>query len=116
MTKLEPSIGATAQLGITHRWPSDRVLTAVVTYGGSSLKLLVPMLTEMGNDAKPDLLLDLSKGLLIQNHGLLLRQNGGAEYILIDNPAEGFKIFLTFLTEITSTLSSRGVLWRNYWQ
>lgn len=73
------------------------------------------MLAGMGNDARPDLLLNLSKGLLVQNHGLLLGEKGGAEYILIDNPAEGFKVFLTFLTEITGTLSARGVRWRNYW-
>jgi len=113
--KLESSVVATAQFGITHSWPSDRILTAVVTYGGSSLKSLGSMLTGMGNDARPDLLLDLSKGLLVQNHGLLLTENGGVEYILIDDPAEGFKVFLTFLTEITGTLSSRGVQWRNYW-
>jgi len=113
--KLESSVGATALLGITHSWPSDRILTAVVTYGGSSLESLGSMLIGMGNDARPDLLLNLSKGLLVQNHGLLLREKSGAEYILIDNPAEGFKVFLTFLTEITGTLSARGVRWRNYW-
>ena len=112
--KLESSVGATAQFGVTHSWPPCRILTAVVAYGGSSLESLRSMLTEMRSDARPDLLLDFSKGLLVQNHGLLLRENGGAKYVLIDNPAEGFKIFLTFLTEITGTLSSRGVQWRNY--
>lgn len=113
--KLGPGFFVTAQMSVTHSWPSNRILTAVVTYGGNTLESLASMLTGMENDARLDLLLDLSKGLLIQNHGLLLTKNSDAEYMLVNDPAEGFKIFLTFLTEITGTLSSRGVLWRNYW-
>lgn len=113
--KLGPGVVVTGQMGVTHSWPSNRILTAVVTYGGNTLESLASMLTGMESEARPDLLLDLSKGLLIQNHGLLLKRNGDAEYMRVDDPAEGFKIFLTFLTEITGTLSFRGVLWRNYW-
>lgn len=113
--KLESSVVATAAMGITHNWPLSRIITAVVTYGGDNLELVASMLTVMNDNGRPDLLLDLSKGLLVQNHGLLLPKNGNAEYLHINNPAEGFKFLLTFLSEVTGTLSARGVLWRNYW-
>lgn len=112
---LQPSIGASAQMGITHSWPHNKVLTAVVTYGGAAIETLVPSLVALDESAQPDLLLDLSKGLLVRNHGFLLPVQAGYEYLFVNSPAEGFKFFLTFLTEITGTLSSRGVLWRNYW-
>jgi len=115
LRKLERAVVATAQMAVMHSWPPEKILTAIVTYGGNSLESLASMLTKMTNDARPDLLLDLSKGLLIQNHRLLLEKSGDEAYRLIDNPAEGFKVFLTFLTEITGTLSARGVYWRRYW-
>ena len=112
---LRPSIGAFSQMGITHSWPANKILTAIVTYGGASLEVLAEPLFTLNDSSKPDLLLDLSKGLLVRNNSLLLQKQSEHDYILVNNPAEGFKLFLTFLTEITGTLSSRGVLWRNYW-
>lgn len=112
---LVPSIGAMAQMGITHSWPGSKILTAIVTYGGATVESIVPALSALDESARPDLLLDLSKGLLIRNHGLLVPIQPGHEYLFVSSPAEGFKLFLTFLTEITGTLSSRGVMWRNYW-
>lgn len=112
---LIPSIGASARMGVTHSWPHSKVLTAVVTYGGAAIETLVPSLVALDESARPDLVLDLSKGLLVKNHGFLLPAQPSDEYLFVNSPAEGFKFFLTFLTEITGTLSSRGVLWRNYW-
>lgn len=112
---LHPSIGASAQLGITHNWPSNKILTAIITYGGANLDAIAESLISLPDNSKPDLLLDLSKGLLIRNHDLLFPKQDAFEYILVNNPAEGFKFFLTFLTEITGTISSRGVMWRQYW-
>lgn len=111
---LKSNVGASAQMGITHNWPSNKILTSIVTYGGSKLVSHLDQLAELDINQKPDLLLDLSQGLLIRNHGLLVQEQKGTEYLLVDSPAEGFKLFLTFLTEITGTLSARGVLWRNY--
>ena len=112
---LQPSIGASAQLGITHNWPSNKILTCVVTYEAASIESLANALDSMQESARPDLVLDLSKGLLIRNHGLLLPQQTPHAYLLVPDPAQGFMHFITYLTEITGTISSRGVLWRNYW-
>ena len=103
-----------AQMGINHNWPSQKVLTCIVTYGGSRLELLLDQLAQLTPEQKPDLLLDLSQGLLVKNHGLLVEQQGSTEYLLENNAAVGFKLFLTFMTEITGTLSARGVNWRKY--
>jgi hypothetical protein len=112
---LKPSIGVGAQLGITHDWPANKILTCVVTYEASSIENLGAALQGMPEQARPDLVLDLSKGLFVRNHGLLLRQQPEHTYLLVSGAAQGFTHFLTYLTEITGTLSSRGVLWRNYW-
>jgi hypothetical protein len=112
---LSASIGASAQLGITHSWPSDKLLTAIISYEGASMESFDPTLAQMDEPAKPDLILDLGKGLFVRNHGLLLPQNGTSDYLSVPEPALGFMHFLTFLTEITGTISSRGVLWRSYW-
>lgn len=106
---------ASAAMGITHNWPLSQILTAIITYGGASLESLSKPLLSLDEKLKPDLLLDLSKGLLVRNNGLLLPKQSEHEYLLVNDPAEGFKFFLTFLTEITGTLSSRGILWRGYW-
>ena len=111
---LKSCIGASAQMGISHSWPNNKILTSIVTYGGSKLVSHIDQIAQPESSQKPDLLLDLSQGLLIKNHGLLVQEQGDIEYVLVDNAAEGFKMFLTFLTEITGTLSARGVLWRKY--
>lgn len=107
-------VGPSAQMGITHKWPANRILTAIVTYSGSQLVTHIDALSNLAESEKPDLLLDLSQGLLIKNHGLLVEPKENIEYLLVDDAADGFKLFLTFLTEITSTMEARGVLWRNY--
>lgn len=112
---LTSSLGASAQLGITHSWPSHRILTAVLTYAGSSFESHVEALSKADENAKPDLLFDLQRGLMVRNHGLLLPTQPTAEYLVVDGAAQGFMFFMTFLTEITSTLTARGVTWRKYW-
>lgn len=113
--RLTPSVGASAALGITHSWPLHRILTAVVTFNGLAPNTLAPILATLPELAHPDLLLDLNRGLLVRNDGALLQKQTNHQYTWLDNPVRGFMYFLTFLTEITGTLSSRGVLWRNYW-
>jgi len=113
---IQPSIGATAQMGITHNWPNKKILSSIITYEGTSFNNLSKQLNDLSSDEQPDLVLDLSKGMLIKNEGFLIpKQNDSSQYLLVNNAEEGFMFFLTFLTEITGTLSSRGVLWRNYW-
>jgi hypothetical protein len=113
---LKPQISSTASIGVTHRWPAARIMNAVVAYGGSSLNSLTTVLGSMQEDCLPDLVLDLRQGLLVKNEGLLLPiQPNGPGYIAIEDAAQGFMFFLTFLTEITGTLAHRGVQWRAYW-
>ncbi len=111
---LKSSSFGSAQMGISHKWPSHKVLTSIVTYSGTNLGLIMDQLSVLSVEQKPDLLLDLSQGLLMRNHGLLVDEQGETEYLMENNPAVGFKLFLTYLTEITGTLSARGVNWRSY--
>jgi len=113
--KLSPGAVASVQMAVTYGWPATKILTSVVTYGGSSLEAHASKLGDLPVESRPDLLLDLSKGLLVRNHGLLVPQRDSADYVLVMDAAEGFKRFLTFLTEITGTLAFRGVHWRQYW-
>lgn len=54
--------------------------------------------------------------MLVRNNATLLpyAQDVG-DYILVPDAGDGFMYFLTFLTEITGTLASRGIDWRSYW-
>lgn len=108
------SVGASAQLGITHSWPANKILTSIITYGGASAATIGTALSALDDDAKPDLLLDLNGGLHVRNHGLLAAKIGSSDYLYEPNAAKGFMTFLIFLIEITGTVSARGVLWRNY--
>lgn len=111
---LKRSIWGATSFNVGHSWPAARILSAVVTYAGSSLEALKAVLATMEDSARPDLVLDLSKGLLIHNHGLLCQKQGDDDYLLFTDPAQGFTLFLTFLTEITGTLELRGINWRTY--
>ena len=113
--RLDSGTVVMSSIGVAHKWPADRILTATVTYGGTRLQSHAKQLETLAAESRPDLLLDLSQGLLVQNHGFLLPKKQGAGYILDPSAARGFKAFLTFLTEITGTLASRTVNWRRYW-
>ena len=112
---LSSSVIASSTLTVTHQWPASRILTCIITYKGGSTNSLLTALGQLSSEQKPDLVLDLKSGLLVQNHGFLLQRTGSDEYIQVSDPAQGFMYFLTFLTEITGTLVSKGVGWRNYW-
>ncbi|MGE4481753.1 DUF6602 domain-containing protein [Acidocella sp.] len=111
---LTPSIWGNVEMGKSHSWPSDKILSVVVTYKGSSFDALLAVLASMDDTERPDLIFDLSKGLLIRNHGLLVQQRSHDNYVRFDNPSVGFTLFLTFLSEISGTVGARGVVWRNY--
>jgi hypothetical protein len=111
---LKSAIATTASMGVVHNWPQNKILTAIVCYDGILFDSIHSTLEELGDDSRPDLILDLSKGLLIRNHGLLTPKNGAQSYILMNGANQGFAFFLTVLTEITGTLSSRGIQWRRY--
>jgi len=112
---LQSAVMATAMMSVTHNWPSSRILNGIVTYEGSSFSSLIQTALTMPENEKPDYILDLSKGILIRNNNLLLPNNQNySEYIEISDSAKGFMYFMTFLTEITGTLSARGTNWRAY--
>lgn len=115
--KLVGASSVTAQMGVNHKWPLTRILTAIICYEGMSFDNVVFALNNLEEDARPDLVLDLTQGLLVRNHGLLVDNvANGVIYVRYNDAAEGFRMFLTFLTEITGTLSARGVAWRSYWR
>ncbi len=111
---LTPSVWGNVAMGKSHSWPADKILSVVVTYNGSSFDALLAVLASMDDAGCPDLVLDLSKGLLIRNHGLLVHKQSQDCYLRFDDPGAGFMKFLTFLSEISSTVGARGVDWRKY--
>ncbi len=115
--ELKANIGSSAQMGMNHRWPQHQILTAIVCYEGMDFEALIASLHALEDLARPDLVLHLTKGLMVKNHGLLLPQKPPEfDYVIFNvTPADGFKLFLTFLSEITGTISARGVNWRKYW-
>jgi hypothetical protein len=113
--KLVPTISGTSAMMVTHNWPLTRILCGIAAYKGSSFDALLRVLATLPEDHRPDFVLDLSKGILVRNHGFLISpKQGDDDYLRIDDPASGLMFFLTILTEITGTLTSRGVNWRSY--
>ena len=112
---LKSAVGVTSEIGVTHQWPATRILAGVVTYEGPRFEILIAALARLPDEQRPDVVLDLSRGILVRNNGFLLTKGGPGEYLEIASPAKGLKMFFTFLTEISGTLAARGVAWRNYW-
>ena len=118
---LRSAVWAVGQMGVIARdceWPTDRILTAIICYEGMSFESVVATLGDMVEGQRPDLILNLTQGLFVRNHRMLVPQQAEQSqhmYLHSNNPAEGFRMFLTFLTEITGTVSGRAVDWRTYW-
>ena len=113
---LEPKIWGHSSINVSHSWPGTRILNGVLTYGGTSFSNLKQVLATISVLEQPDFILDLSSGILIKNEGLLMRKHGTDDFLEVHDPAQAFMMFLTFLTEITSTLAGRGIDWRGYWK
>ncbi|WP_455911014.1 DUF6602 domain-containing protein [Pseudomonas putida] len=95
-------------------WPDERILTIVVTYGGSALTVIERKLIKLAEKSQPDVYLDLSKGILIKNEGLILSQSGSDTYLLFNDPAVGLARLLALLSKVTGRLVMRNVNWNNY--
>lgn len=95
-------------------WPDERILTIVVTYGGSALTVIERKLIKLAEKSQPDVYLDLSKGILIKNEGLILSQSGSDTYLLFNDPAVGLARILALLSKVTGRLVMRNVNWNNY--
>lgn len=110
---LEPSTLEGAQLGDLG-WPYARILNVVLTYGGTALDGIERKLTQIPDSGQPDVYLDLTKGILIKNEGLLFTQEGFSSYLRFDDAAVGLARLLALLSKVTGRLVMRGVKWDAY--
>lgn len=111
--KLKPtSLGGTQMGNID--WPWCRILHCAVSYGGSELKTIAHAISILDDDSKPDIYLDLSKGILLRNEGLLFEKIGESEYVVFNDPGEGLARLLLSLSLVTSSYSVREIAWKNY--
>ncbi|MFA0942263.1 MULTISPECIES: DUF6602 domain-containing protein [Pseudomonas syringae group] len=95
-------------------WPYRKILTVVLTYNGSALQKISDILPTLPNQGQPDLYMDLQKGILIKNNGLLVTKDGTAPYLQIDDPALGFARLIALLSKVTGRLVMHGVNWDSY--
>ncbi|MDR6468487.1 hypothetical protein J2777_002215 [Paraburkholderia graminis] len=111
--RLKPTTLLGAQLGDID-WPYNRILSVVLTYGGSNLHVIGEKLNALSDASKPDVYLDLTKGILIKNEGLLFPQFGSDEYLCYDDAAIGLARLLALLSKVTGRLVMRSVEWEKY--
>lgn len=110
---LQPSTLEGAQLGNLD-WPYARILSVILTYGGTNLNTIKRELVRLPETNQPDIYLDLTQGILIKNEGLLLSKIGCESYLYIEEPGVGLARLLTVLSKITGSLIMRGVRWDAY--
>lgn len=110
---LVPSTLEGVQLGDLD-WPHDRILSVVLTYGGSALESIERKLMELPHACQPDVYLDLTKGIFIKNEGMLFSLDGHNSYLRFDDPAVGLARLLALLSKVTGRLVMRGVQWDAY--
>lgn len=110
---LKPSTLEGVQLGDLD-WPYNRILSIILTYGGSPLERIKTKLTSASSTCQPDIYLDLTKGILIKNDGILLNKENSNTYICYDDPAIGPARLLSLLSKVTGRLVMRGVRWDAY--
>jgi hypothetical protein len=110
---LKPSTLLGAQLGDLD-WPYSRILSVVLTYGGSNLDVIGKKLSDLSDKGKPDVYLDLTKGILIKNEGLLFPRTGSDEYLCFEDTAIALARLLALLSKVTGRLVMRSVKWEEY--
>ncbi|MDQ1108289.1 hypothetical protein QE424_001448 [Stenotrophomonas rhizophila] len=110
---LQPSSLGGTGMGILD-WPWSRILHCIVSYGGSELGMIQKTLDELPESARPDIYLDLTKGIILRNEGLLMEKRGDALHLAFDSPAEGLARFLTSLSIATGSYAVREVEWAKY--
>lgn len=111
--KLSPtSLGGT-RIG-SQKWPHARILSTVLTYGGSPLNSIQKKLSSLSALGQPDIYLDLTKGILIKNEGLLLDHTSHEPYLRFDSPAIGLARLLVSLSTVTGNLILRDINWEEY--
>ncbi|MDF2864756.1 MAG: hypothetical protein K0S02_5028 [Achromobacter mucicolens] len=111
--RLKASTLMGAQLGDLD-WPYNRILHVVVTYGGSDLNAIIGKLDTLPETSKPDVYLDLTRGILIKNEGLLSLMIGDTQYLCYEDPAVGLARFLALLSKVTGRMVMRAIEWDAY--
>lgn len=96
-------------------WKHARILTAVLTYDGAELPKIAGWFEKLPTSDRPDLYLDLSKGILLKNDGSFgLPIGNGSSYLTLENASVGLARFLTILAQITGVVQTREVKWEDY--
>ncbi|MCV9938714.1 hypothetical protein OIU35_20395 [Boseaceae bacterium BT-24-1] len=96
-------------------WPPNRIMTAVLTYGGARLPEIATFLEEIADPGKPDIYFDLSKGMLLRNELLFGGTNDAAQpYFAIDSAARALARFVTMLARLTASVQISDVKWDEY--
>lgn len=95
-------------------WPHNRILTAVLTYGGARLSDIATFLDEIADTGKPDIYLDLSKGMLLRNEPLFGGVGGTSPYTSVEGAPEALARFISILARLTAAVQIRDVNWDQY--
>ncbi|MGX9379554.1 DUF6602 domain-containing protein [Pseudomonas sp. JQ36] len=95
-------------------WPYNRILNAVITYGGSALESIEQTLMALPEARQPDVYFDLTKGILVKNDGILIGLNGSSSFLMFNDPSIGLARLLTMLSKLSGRLVMRGVKWESY--
>lgn len=110
---LKPSTLEGAQIGNLD-WSYTRILSVVLTYGGTKFNSIEQELGRLPETGQPDIYLDLTQGILIKNEGLLLSKEGSETYLRSEEPGVGLAKLLAILSKVTDSLIMRGVRWDAY--
>ena len=97
-------------------WHYARILTSVLTYDGAQLANIAQWLDGLPASNRPDIYLDLSKGILLKDDGSFdfLHGNTSSNYFIIENAPVGLAHLLTILAQITAAVQIREVKWDEY--
>lgn len=95
-------------------WPYRRILSVILTYKGSALVTIERKLSELSDIGRPDVYLDLQRGILIKNEGILFSADSSSPYLHFDDPAIGLARLLALLSKVTGRLVMHGVEWDAY--
>lgn len=113
VNRLMPSTLECVELGNLD-WPSSKILNVVLTYGGSALDAIERKLIELPITGQPDVYFDLTRGILIKNHGVLFDKDGSESYLRFNDAGVGLARLLALLSKVTGRLVMRGVEWDTY--
>jgi hypothetical protein len=95
-------------------WDGTQVFSAIVIYDGAPLQSVAKSLGKLPIEGWPHVYLDLKRGMLVQNTGVLLPQDSSDAFIVVNDPGLAFARFLVFLTKITGWTVIRGAEWNAY--